>query len=354
MGGFTKGREINVSEPTIHALAGAIGGSISLFMTYPMCLLSMRLQLRGGSVEFAKEASVSLEHKDSVIRFQNLWKRFVSLMLRVFHSVQKWYSGITSAVLAQLVIQYAYYYVYTHSRAFLAKIHMRPTVLSDFVCSSAAGLFAATASQPLWVVNTKKALDSANKSTFTLMYEVIRQDGTMSLFKGLLPSYFLVLNPIISYTVFETLKRLLLQPESSCSALLGRNDALQLSVRQIFLLSAVGKITATMITYPYMVARSMMQYGSYNKDSPRSKQPISRTGDTPFRCDRKLCFDAEKDDKFRENVTVLGAWRHIVMQDGYRGLYRGLESKIAQSVTNHALLFLFQDRFSRFFLNLLT
>ena len=114
---------------------------------------------------------------------------------------------------------------------------------------------------------------------------------------------------------------------------------------EVFFFSAIGKIAATLLTYPYLVARNVMQYGAYEKSSTSvSKSTKAQDNDTSDRCDRRLSFELEKGP----SPSVLGVWRHIIAKDGYCALYRGLESKIVQSVMNHSLLFLFQDKLSTY------
>jgi adenine nucleotide transporter 17 len=73
--------------------------------------------------------------------------------------------------------------------------------------------------------------------------KIIKEDGFMRLFAGVLPALVLVLNPILQYTVYERLKQML-------------EKRRKVGVTDSFLLGALGKLAATSITYPYITVKS--------------------------------------------------------------------------------------------------
>lgn len=125
----------------------------------------------------------------------------------------------------------------------------------------AAGALAGSATvfltNPIWVVNTRMTareeaaedsdLEKGEKpsapTTIGTLMKIIREDGFMRLFAGVLPALVLVANPIIQYTVFERLKQIVAKTKK-----VGAVDS--------FVLGAVGKMVATAITYPYITVKS--------------------------------------------------------------------------------------------------
>ncbi|KNH07856.1 Tyrosine-sulfated glycopeptide receptor 1 [Perkinsela sp. CCAP 1560/4] len=340
------------SVPAMNAIAGAIGGGLALLITYPLCLLSVRTQFKkheASSCEIENTASsVSLSGQTEGQNLLILLRKFEQKLLKLLCAIQKWYAGISSAILAQLVIQYAYYYTYIYVRRLFAKTPRGQfsSILIDIASSTIAGLCGATASQPLWVLNTKKSIDTGAHSTISVLTETLKKQGVGVLFNGLIPSYILVLNPVISYSVFEALKRYLLSSKLTEDSTLPMKCVAQLSGTEIFFLSAVGKIASTLITYPYMVARNVMQYGKHE-----ANKPDDSVSSTASNCSQKHVYEPESVDG--KSITLISAWKHIIFMHGYKGLYRGLESKIVQSVMNHSLLFLFQDYICNFLTGLL-
>uniref|UniRef100_A0A7S4KRP3 Uncharacterized protein n=1 Tax=Paramoeba aestuarina TaxID=180227 RepID=A0A7S4KRP3_9EUKA len=317
--------------PVIQAVAGALGGTISLLITYPLCLLSTRSQ-------FSIKTKLTSRNRDTIPCSLVQWKfnrlhRLADILQRVFRQLvsiweclRTWYAGVGSAVSAQLIIQYVYYYAYTIARRLFFEFSPKllHSVFVDVATASFAGICGATVSQPLWVINTKKSVDLSQQSSLSLLIEIAQKKGILALFDGLLPSYFLVLNPVIAYSIFEGLKKLHSRESSY-------NENAVLSAKDTFVYSAIGKIVATLVSYPYIVARNLMQYG--NLEANHDKRSAERLPKSAI-------------NQTEEKISILGAWKHILSNKGLRGLYRGLESKLFQSVLNHSLLFVLQSKIS--------
>lgn len=129
----------------------------------------------------------------------------------------------------------------------------------------AAGALAGSATvmitNPIWVINTRmtarekestetlplregeKPRKTSQPGTISTLMKIIREDGFLRLFAGVLPALVLVINPILQYTIFEQLKQALEKRRK-----VGPTDS--------FLLGALGKLAATSITYPYITVKS--------------------------------------------------------------------------------------------------
>lgn len=120
-----------------------------------------------------------------------------------------------------------------------------------------AGSATVLITNPIWVVNTRmtarkqesdeKVLPgSAPKkapSTLGTLMKMLREEGLMSLFAGVMPALVLVINPILQYTIFEQLKNMLEKRRK-----VGPTDS--------FYMGAIGKLVATGVTYPYLTVKS--------------------------------------------------------------------------------------------------
>jgi adenine nucleotide transporter 17 len=117
---------------------------------------------------------------------------------------------------------------------------------------------------PFWVLQTTTALSQTNESMVVAAKRLVRNDGMASLWKGLSSSLILVSNPIIQFCVYEWLKARL--PASKGTKMVYAvglaKDIL------IFLIAALSKAIATILTYPYTVIRT---YQHLNK----SEKPFS-------------------------------------------------------------------------------
>lgn len=77
-----------------------------------------------------------------------------------------------------------------------------------------------------------------------------------------------------------------------------------------FLLGALSKLCATAITYPYIVVKARMQ--------------LNQQGDEKY-------------------SSIFDGFKKIIATEGIQGLYKGISSKIVQSVLTAAFLFLAKE-----------
>ena len=142
-----------------------------------------------------------------------------------------------------------------------------------------------------------KSDNSARKlSTFATLMTLLRMEGPIALFAGVLPALVLVVNPILQYTIFEQLKDML-------------EKRRRITPRDAFFLGAIGKLLATGITYPYITVKSRMHVAG--KEGPRK--------------------------------GVMQTLKRVVREEGWSGLYNGILIKLTQSVITAAFLFAFKD-----------
>lgn len=122
------------------------------------------------------------------------------------------------------------------------------------IAGAIAGSAVVVITNPVWVVNTRmtarkhEADDFASASqkkpsSISTLMKMINEEGVSSLFAGLIPALVLVINPILSYTIFEQLKSMLEKRRK-----VGPADS--------FYLGAIGKLLATTLTYPYLTVKS--------------------------------------------------------------------------------------------------
>ena len=123
---------------------------------------------------------------------------------------------------------------------------------------------------PIWVVNTRmtaRAQESGEASlptvegdeaatktkrapgTVSTFLKIVREEGFLRLFAGVLPALVLVINPILQYTIFEQLKQALEKRRKVTSI-------------DSFVMGALGKLAATSITYPYITVKSRAHVAS--------------------------------------------------------------------------------------------
>ncbi|KAL9076057.1 MAG: hypothetical protein Q9157_003785 [Trypethelium eluteriae] len=289
------------SDNVAHALAGAGGGLLSMALTYPLITLSTRAQ-----VESKKAQSSTLDAARRIVQREG---------------ITGLYAGLDSALFGISVTNFVYYYWYEWTRAGFERAALQAgraskklTTIESMIAGALAGSATVLITNPIWVVNTRMtarknesdlpSTSDAEKararkkapSTIGTLMAIVKEEGFMQLFAGVLPALVLVINPILQYTVFEQLKNVLERRK-------------RVTPSDSFYLGAFGKLMATGITYPYITVKSRMHVAT--KESP-------------------------KEDMF-------SSFRRILKEEGWSGLYGGIGPKITQSVITAAFLFAFKD-----------
>ncbi|KAI8854680.1 mitochondrial carrier domain-containing protein [Chytridium lagenaria] len=284
-----------MSDSVAHALAGAGGGMISMSLTYPLITVSTRAQV---------DKSADAEKK-----------AFITKQIEAFSKVIKnegpggLYSGIGSAMFGIALTQGVYYW-YEFVKAAFETPERAISTLESMAAGAVAGAATSIITNPIWVVNSKRALWDDGKptkplTTFQTIRKILAEEGPQGFFRGIIPALILVINPIIQYTVFERL-RIVMQERK---ALRGKGA---LSTIDFFLLGAISKLAATSITYPYIVVKSRMQLKQSTSEAARYK-------------------------------SVWDGLTKIAKTEGVKGLYKGIEAKLLQSVLSSAFTFAFKE-----------
>lgn len=296
-----------MDDSVIQGIAGSAGGIVAMSATYPLIFLSTR-----AAVETRNES------KPVVQAVLDILKR---------EGITGLYSGLNSSLLGIAVTNGVYYYFYERSRGAILKSRVGGKGLST-IESIITGLIAGSAttiiSNPIWVVQTSQAVRTLNEGSsnasgrpkrpgfMETVRGILAKDGIRAFWRGIGPALVLVMNPVIQYTVFEQLKNTLIARRTAKLRLAGAVAATAiLSDWDFFFLGAISKLIATASTYPYIVIKSRMQAGHSSAQGYKS---------------------------------TLDGLLTILQEEGIHGLYKGVGSKLTQSVLTAAILFAGQRR----------
>jgi adenine nucleotide transporter 17 len=151
--------------------------------------------------------------------------------------------------------------------------------------------------------------ENTSYKSIDVFQELYKEDGVLGFWKGVIPSLIMVSNPAIQFMLYETLLKKLKKRRAS-----NLKGADGLTALEIFLLGAVAKLGATVVTYPLLVVKARLQ----------AKQMAG-------------------DDKRHRYKGTLDALMKLVYHEGLRGMYKGMGTKIVQSVFASALLFMIKE-----------
>ena len=193
------------------------------------------------------------------------------------------------------------------------------SIVSNLLIGIVSGCICQLFINPLSVIQTRLMTQAkrsgasptamaASSSILATGLDIWRSEGLSAFYTGLLPAFILTSNPAIQFLVFDRLKAML-------ELILTQHQQVRpINALESFVIGAVAKITATLATYPYIMAKLRLQYRG---PLPAEQQPYTGTLD----------------------VIV-----SILRQDGLMGLYAGLRAQLLKSVLGAALMFMMKEQ----------
>ncbi|XP_047112642.1 peroxisomal membrane protein PMP34-like [Schistocerca piceifrons] len=298
-----RSRNLFTYETLVHAMAGAAGSVVAMGTFYPLDTVRARLQL-----EDTREAKNTL----SVLRELVAEEGFCTL-----------YRGMVPVLESLCASNFVYFYTFHGLKG--TKVHpVQHSAVRDLLLGSVAGVVNVLLTTPLWVVNTRlkmkgvqpKKSHESNGVEYTGLIDglmrVARNEGLGSLWSGTLPSLLLVVNPALQFMVYESLKR-------HMRAVYGPTET---SGWVYFLMGAVAKAVATILTYPLQIVQTKLRHGHNFKDLTSDAGMIEMT-------------------------------LYLLRKHGVGGLFKGMESKLLQTVLTAALMFATYEKIAAFVFKLM-
>ncbi|XP_015880005.1 peroxisomal nicotinamide adenine dinucleotide carrier [Ziziphus jujuba] len=340
-----------MSNAVANGVAGAGGGIIAQIITYPLQTVNTRQQTeRSAKKGLAKQPSNSSGSNNTLVQ-----------ILHVIRT-EGWgglYSGLKPSLLGTAASQGIYYYFYqvfkNKAEAVAAarrdKGHGDGTVgmISWLVVAAIAGSLNVLLTNPIWVLVTRMQthtqaerkileerkedllreasesslrnstlqdklaeLDSLKPRPYGTLHavrEVFSEAGITGFWKGIIPTLIMVCNPSIQFMIYETsLKHLRAKRAAN------KWGSKRVTALEVFFLGALAKLGATVTTYPLLVVKSRLQ----------AKQEIGG------------------------NITLrysgtLDAIVKMIRHEGLPGFYKGMSTKIVQSVFAASVLFMVKE-----------
>ncbi|KAJ3092856.1 ADP/ATP carrier protein [Quaeritorhiza haematococci] len=291
-------------SPFGNAVAGAGGALFANTTVFPLDVIKTRIQVQTRSTSGAR----THHHYNSIP------DAFVKILKA--EGIKGLYAGLGIGLLGTVAQNFAYFYAYAWVRGtYKARQKGKQiSTLMELVLGAVAGAISQLFTLPIAVITTRQqtAPPSERMPLKHTFMQIIQEDGPMGLWRGLKASLVLCVNPAITYGVFERLK-----------TRLTNNGAENLSAWQIFLLGAMSKTLATIVTYPYIMAKVRLQW----------KPPKS--------------IEKELSEKDREGLRYKGSidvLTKVLQSDGLLGWYRGMHTQITKAVLTQAILFVSKDQ----------
>jgi adenine nucleotide transporter 17 len=225
------------------------------------------------------------------------------------------FSGIGPTLTATAISQAVYFWIYSKLRHAVASALLLGDggrladigVLGSTVVASLAGCGNVLITTPAWVIATqmiakeKSPVKAEREMDLKQVARKIHSEGGLvGLWRGLVPSLVMVLNPTIQFVLYERLVARLLALRGG-----GKGSKNTLGAGDIFLLTAVAKLGSTLVTYPLLLIKSRLQAAS-KSDSGTQYTGVLHDQSTidcrPFQHPLHRCYPSSPDDSQRRGV----------------------------------------------------
>ncbi|KAF5829311.1 mitochondrial carrier domain-containing protein [Dunaliella salina] len=251
------------------------------------------------------------------------------------------YAGFLPALGATALSQALYFYLYSAARQLIVARAAKHSpahksaapagalsVFGSTAVASFAGCINVLATNPIWIIATQlmalqKSPNPADrtKGAWDVAVDLYNQGGVGTFWQGVMPAIVMVSNPTIQYILYEWLttkmvsfRRLASTPSSHTRVQKGSAPSLLLGGLDVFMLSAVAKLGATLATYPLLVIKSRLQAAN-----------ASTAAEARY-------------------SGVLDALIRILGTEGVAGLFKGLRAKLLQTVLGAAILMFVKEK----------
>jgi solute carrier family 25 folate transporter 32 len=232
-------------------LAGLSGGVVSSLILHPFDLVKIRFQVT--------------ETKRPIQNTSLPYRPHYTGLLNAFHSIYRekglvhgLYQGVAPNVLGNGMSWGLYLFLYNTVDVLLNNEYPKKnlTLIDRLIYSTIAGTTTITITNPIWVVKTRMCLQYAHgqsnihyKNMFDCIKKIYRLEGIKAFYKGLVPGLFGTIHGTIQFVSYEQMKDFYVKTFHTT----------QFSTPIILTFSALSKLIAASITYPYQVVRTRLQ-----------------------------------------------------------------------------------------------
>lgn len=298
---------VNISPSIVESIAGFTAGMVSTLVVHPFDVIKTRLQLKPTAKSAPGDTwRIMQEIGNEAIR-ENTTSTGIASRNKVV--IQAFYRGLMPNMIGNSVSWALYFMWYGNIKDLVRTVRVKTQgeekgrrlgSMDYFLASGLSGILTGVVTNPIWVIKTRmlstsKSHPGAYKSIAHGTKTLWQKEGIKGFYRGLTPSLFGVSHGAVQFMAYEQLKN---------RWALGRKGGKEGLTNVDFLtLSAVSKMFAGSITYPYQVVRTKMQ----RYDVP----------------------------EMRAREVVKGIWR----AEGAAGFYKGLVPNLVRVVPSTMVTF---------------
>ncbi|KAJ3576504.1 hypothetical protein NP233_g387 [Leucocoprinus birnbaumii] len=329
--------------PLVQAFSGSLGSASAGALTYPLDLVSARLQL---------EDPFDRRRKGGLSDGRRILRHVLSK-----HGVSALYDGLATDTAAKSLSNFFYFYFYTWLRGLSTHGYIslslqprkpgrahKPGMGEELLLGFLAGVASRAISTPLNIITLRlqteredeeegqaKALHST--SIVDTMRLVYREQGLSGFWRGFKTTTILSLNPSITLAIYQIFRRTLTFWEAKFRRSRQLNPSslktpVNPSPGMAFIGAAISNSIALAILYPIILAKTRLQNSSA-KSLPEALMDAYEGKYSPSRLNHE-----------KKKAWADGQPRN----PGIPGLYQGLEMQILKGFLNQGVTFLVKGR----------
>ncbi|KAF9463609.1 mitochondrial carrier domain-containing protein [Collybia nuda] len=333
--------------PLVQAFSGAIGSASANILTYPLDLVTTRVQLDPPVDRKSRKPRGILR---AILIIRHIIRR---------NGLSALYDGIWTDTGATLLSNFFYFYIYSFLRSLstrrLISLHKprrtptipahKPGAIEELLLGFIAGVASRAISTPLNVITLRLQTGRRNdddsddeseptsREVMSVMKDIYSEQGLAGFWRGFQTTTLLSLNPSLTLTLFQLFRRLLnfthtraFQANNRTSVVKGALKAPQVdpTPREAFLGAAVSNSFAVTLLYPFILAKTRLQ----------------ATSATSL---REVIVDAYSGKNTAVHRNLIGE-SLVTGIPGVKGLYQGLEMQIVKGFLSQGVTFLVKGR----------
>jgi len=262
-------------DPLVELITGMLSGVITAFLFFPLECVEARIQI-------------------SSKRDQTLIQRMKNIITK--EGFSGLYVGLLPTLLGGMINWGLYFFIYNGANGWWYSAYgISGSVWTQLASGIIAGAVCACVVNPFWVLKIHVINSKNNISMLEALQQILIQDGVAGLYKGLGPSLLGTTEGATQFATYEQLKIFLSGPTG-------------LSTVNQLLAGGISRAIATLVTYPYVLLRSVLQVQN------------------------------------SQYTSLADACTKIYRKDGISGLYRGMYTNLIRNVPPAAFMFLLVEK----------
>ncbi|KAF1313347.1 hypothetical protein FI667_g17453, partial [Globisporangium splendens] len=347
----------------VDASSGAMGALFAAVLLYPLDVVKTRQQVAVDDAPSSDGNDGKQSAEDALAQRKKAHNMWVTCWL-IYRTegVEGLFAGLSSKMVHTYLSNFAYFYWFSFLKQAAERHTAKPIGTGmSLAVGSLAGALNMTMTLPLEMINTraqilssddedsegeapsvdtkdttKNASPAHHKGMWEIAREIYAEDGLVSFWKGFIPSLVLVTNPSINFTIFDKLK-LRLQRSKMLAA--GATRLTSLTAWEAFVLAAIAKAIATVITYPVIRAKVLMQ--------AQKKQIAAATPSANASHHHHHHHHADM------GTSMLQVLRRIGELEGPSGYFKGCSAQLFNTVLKSALLVMTKEQITKYTMRVL-